>query len=223
MDDAGAFLGADLAPRDDAMGIAPFGESSLHLSQVVERADIFPADEFFALHAADNLIVLAQQGVFHRPFGQIVSPAILGLHLHIVQARPHGRGDIARQRPGSGRPDQQGFVIAADEREADEDRVMGHIEIAVGDDLVLADGRAASGTPGHHVFALVDPAMLMALLQEAPDLIVILVAECEVGAAQFGQAQLPHKLLYRISHRPLWPIERDNLVGVFVEQFAQAT
>src|SRR5438552_569962 len=55
--------------------------------------------------------------------------------------------------------------------------------------LRLRDAGPAAGAPGHRVVALVDPAPPVALGQEAPDQVVVLVAEREVAAARVGHPE----------------------------------
>jgi hypothetical protein len=74
---------------------------------------------------------------------------------------------------------------------------IGFLDIAFRHDLVLADAGAAAPAPRHHVVAFVDPAAIVALLQEAPDLIVVLVAEREIRSTQIAHTQLAHHLLDR--------------------------
>ncbi len=182
-----------------------------------------PADHVCAPQAADDFVALADKRVLHRCLGQIVRPAIFGAHLHIVEFRADGGGDVAGQRPGGRRPDKQGLVVATEQREAHKDGVVGDVEVAVGDNLVLADGCATAGAPGHDVVALINPAVLVALLQEAPDLVVVLVTEGEVGAAQFRHAQPGDDLFDRIRDWSARPLDGDNLIGVIVQQVGQAT
>ena len=96
---------------------------------------------------------------------------------------------------------------------------MGHIFVPVGDDFVLADACAATGAPRHHIPPFVEPTVFMDFLEKAPDLIIIRVAEGEVGAAHFRQAQFGDDLLHSSRHFPLRPLDGDELGGVF-DQFA---
>ncbi len=222
VDDARAFFRADVAPGDDAVGIRLLGKGFNNLGQVIKRAGVLPANHVRALQAADDLVALADERVLHRPFGQIVRPAVLSPHLHVVEFGANRGGDVAGQRPGGRRPDKQGLIVAAEQRQAHENGVVGHVEVAIGDDLVLADGRAAAGAPGHDVVAFIDPAVVVALLQEAPDLVVVLVAKGEVGAAQFRHAQPGDDLLDRIGDRAARPLDGDDLVRVVIQQVGQA-
>ncbi len=54
---------------------------------------------------------------------------------------------------------------------------------------MLADPGPAAGAPRHRVVALVEPAAPVALRQEAPDQVVVLVAEREVRAAELRHPQ----------------------------------
>ena len=68
--------------------------------------------------------------------------------------------------------------------------------------LVLADAGPAARAPRHRVVALVDPAALVALGEEAPDQVVVLVAEGEVASPRrSGMPEPPDQHLDRVRHR----------------------
>ncbi len=98
---------------------------------------------------------------------------------------------------------------------------MGQLAVAFGGDLVLADARSTARAPGHHVVAVVQPALLPALLQEGPDHIVVFIGEGEVRAAHLRHAQLAHDLFHRAGQRALRPLHRDDLRWVRHQLFAQ--
>src|SRR6266508_502241 len=58
---------------------------------------------------------------------------------------------------------------------------MGGLDISLGGGLMLRKRGTTPRAPGHDIMALVDPATLVAQLQEAPDAIVVLVGERIVG------------------------------------------
>ena len=142
-------------------------------------------------------------------------------HLDVRQCRPNGRGHIGAQRPGRRGPHEQPLAGPVNEREANgQARVLAVLVALV--HLHLADARAAARAPRHRVVALVQPAAPVALGQEAPDQVVVLVAEGEVRAAQLGQAQPPDDHLDRVRDRAVRPFDRDLLRRVLGEQVAQA-
>ncbi len=61
----------------------------------------------------------------------------------------------------------------------------------------------------------------MAFGQEAPDQVVVLVAEGEVRAADLGHPQPAHDHLHRVSHRPFGALHGHLLRGILSEQVAQ--
>ena len=58
---------------------------------------------------------------------------------------------------------------------------MDHLLVTFGDDFVLRQAGAAARAPGHRVGAAVEPAVLVAALQEMPDGVVILIRHGVVG------------------------------------------
>ncbi len=217
--DARAVFFADFFPQNDAMRFLR-GDG-----QIVERAVVTPAFHVAALELFDNGVLALQH--LQRALGQV--QVFFALQdFDVGEIRPDGRSHVRGERPRRRRPHQQrGFRVAvapvAEEREAHREAGIGLLDVALGDDLVLADAGAAAPAPRHHVVALVDPAAIVALLQEAPDLIVVLVAEGEVRAAQFTHAELAHHLLDRAFERSVGAVKIDRLVGVFAKFIAQQT
>ena len=107
----------------------------------------------------------------------------------------HSRGNVRRQRPRGCSPREEGFVLASDERELDENAIVDHVLVALGGDLVLAQAGAATNAPGHHVGALVDPAALIAHLEKMPDGVVVLVREGVVRVVPVHPEAEPLRLL----------------------------
>ncbi len=88
--------------------------------------------------------------------------------------------------------------------------------------LVLADAGAAARAPRHRVVALVDPAALVALGQEAPDQVVVLVAEGEVAATEIGHAEPSDEHLDGVGDRPVRALDRRLGPWRFGEQLGEA-
>ena len=178
VDDARALVLADLLPGDHPMPVlrAAPGRPRTRpctASQLVERPVVVPADEVGAGALLEHLERTPQRRL-ERALAQPVAIVALA-DLDVRQLRAHGRGHVGAQRPGGRGPHQQVLAGAVDEREADgEARVLAVLVALV--HLHLADARAAAGAPGHRVEALVQPAALVALGQEAPDEVVVLVA-----------------------------------------------
>ena len=143
------------------------------------------------------------------------------LDLDVAQVRPDRGGDVGGQRPGRRRPDQQRLARAVEEREPDrQPRVLAILVALV--HLHLGQARAAAGAPGHRVVAAVDPAAPVALGEEAPDEVVVLVAEREVAAADVGHPEPAddHLDACRVTG-PAGPLDRRRLRRVGRQQVAQ--
>ena len=134
--------------------------------------------------------------------------------------RPDGRRHVGGEGPRRRRPDEQRLAGPVDQREAH--RQPGVLAVLVAlVHLHLADAGAAARAPGHRVVALVDPAAPVALREEAPDQVVVLVAEGEVAAADVGHAEPPDEHLDRVGDRPVGARDRRLLRGSSAEQVAQ--
>ena len=91
-----------------------------------------------------------------------------------------GRRHVGGQRPGGGGPDQQPGVGATVDGQPHVDGVV--LDLLVGiDELVLREGGAAAGAPGHGPLGRRDPAALVAALQEVPDVFDVGVGMGVVG------------------------------------------
>src|SRR5436309_43890 len=88
-------------------------------------------------------------------------------------------------------------------------------------ELHLRQAGPASGAPRHRVVALVDPAAPVTLGQEAPDEVVVLVAEREIRASHVRHAQPPDEHLDAVGDRPARSLDRHLPGGVLGEQVAQ--
>ncbi len=123
--------------------------------------------------------LFAALGTARHLLGDVIHVAVL-LHTGVGQRGVDGGGDVGRQRPWGGRPNEQVFVRAVQQGQADVDAGVLHLPAALVD-LHVGDASGAAGAPGHHVVAAIDPAALPAGLEEAPDGVVVLVREGVVG------------------------------------------
>ena len=87
------------------------------------------------------------------------------------------RRHVGRQGPRRRGPDQQVLVLAPrrGDGQADREREVLDLAVALGGDLHVGEPRAAARAPRHHVVALVDQAPRMAFGQKRPDRVVVLV------------------------------------------------
>src|SRR4029450_8862823 len=102
----------------------------------------------------------------------------------VLRVGLHGRGDVRRQGPGRGRPDDERLARPVFQGEADvQRRVLELRVVLVPRLLVLRERGAAAWAPLRRAVALVEPAAAVALLQEAPDVLDVRVREGEVVVA----------------------------------------
>src|SRR5690349_15728474 len=188
VDDAGPLVLPHFIPGDDAMLVALRVERSSDRRKLVDRPAIAPAHELAA-----GRLRLDREGPDERLTERALPDPehVVALpNLDVAQVRPDGRGDVRGERPRRGGPDEQRFTLVAglDQREPDgEARVLPILVALV--HLHLRQARAATRAPGHRVVALVEPAAAVALGEEAPDEVVVLVAEREVAAAGVGHPE----------------------------------
>src|SRR5262249_9554567 len=124
----------------------------------------------------DRLLIAAGGG--EGGLADVVNLAFLP-HLQVRQLRVDGATDVAGQRPARRRPDEQTLAGPVAQREPDEDRLVMDLLVAFLD-LHLAEADAAARAPRHGVEAAVDQAALVALLEEGPDRVVVLLRHREV-------------------------------------------
>ncbi len=233
VDDAGALGLADLLPQDDAVRLLRrlrdvaeqtpqprLGPAAgvLRGGQVVEGAAVRPALHLLAAQLAQHL----ERAFEHlgRALREIENFIAL-FDFHVRQRRPDGGGDVGGQRPRRRRPHEQRFTLTVEQREAQREAGVLLLDVALGHDLVLADAGSAAPAPRHHVRALVHPAVVMARLQEFPDVVIVLVAEGEVRAAELRQAELPDDLLDGAGDFAARPIHSDDCVRVLPQPVVQ--
>ena len=135
VDDAGSFGRAHLIPRNHAVLDALLG------SEFVKRASVLQADQLLALEFLDDLRPGAENG--EEGFREDVDVAVLA-RAHVLEFGVDCGGDIGRQGPRRGRPDEQVLMFASDDRESEVDRPVGQFAIALGSDFLVGDSGSAA-------------------------------------------------------------------------------
>ncbi len=154
--------------------------------EIVERGTVVEADEVLAAQALD--VVAVGEHVDGDPVTVLAAP--------VLRVRLHRRSHVGRQRPWRRRPDHQRLALALDEREADEERRMLQLFVVlVAGLLVLRERRAAARAPLRRAMAHVQPAAVVDVLEEAPDVLDVRVAEGEVGVLPVHPHPEPLRLL----------------------------
>jgi hypothetical protein len=162
--------------------------------QLVERAVVGEPEQVLAHQRLDDLILAMvfeelRQGleldgfsflaVGRGDFGFDLAPAVEVLrpdvvlplalaNLVVLHLRMDRRGDVGRQRPRRGGPDEQGLLLPPAQGQAKEHRHVLDPLIALVH-LHLADAHPAARTPRHGVEALVDVPAVETLFQKTPD------------------------------------------------------
>ena len=194
----GALVLADLVPGDDPVLVAAVVERGRGRPAARRTAPVAPADELGARHLLLDRERAPQRGL-ERALAEPEHVLALA-DPDVAELRADGRRDVRGQRPGRRRPDEQRLAGPVDEREPDgEARVLAVLVALV--HLHLGEAGAAARAPRHRVVALVQPAAPVALGEEAPDEVVVLVAEREVGAADLGQPEPPDEHLDGVGDR----------------------
>src|SRR5712692_2864936 len=91
---------------------------------------------------------------------------------------------------------------------------MSDLLVALGDNLMFADTSRAARTPRHDIVALVDHPPFPALLEERPDLVVVLIGEGVIGTPQLRGPESADELFYRPTHPPAPTLHREALGGI---------
>ena len=185
VDDARALVHRDLVPADNAVLDPVLG------GQLVERPVVPQPDQLRTLDGAD--LTAVQRHVLEAALGD-VGDARAGLDARIVGVGLDRRRDVGRQRPGRGRPHHQELAVAAGQRQTDVERGVADLAVGV-DQLVLGERGAAARAPRHRAMALVQPAAIVALLEEAPDVADVRVGHREVAAVPVHPLAQPSRLL----------------------------
>ena len=175
VDDGGALRLTHLLPGDD-----PMRDFALRL-QLVERPAVGAPHQRAAGHLLQHLDAGSVAGQHRQPLLAQVEHLAAGAHAQVAMLGVHRGGDVGGEGPRRGGPDQQRLTLGVGQRQAYVHRGMGHLLIPLGDDLVLRQAGAAARAPGHRVGAAVEPAVLVAALQEVPDGVVILIRHGVVG------------------------------------------
>ncbi len=189
VDDARALGAGHQVPGDHTVR----GDGLSGGRQLIERAVVGPPDHLGADERAEHLDGTAFLHLVQAGLGDVVDVAVLA-HTGVGQLRMHGAGDVGRERPRRRGPDEQVLPLAPPQRQAREDGLVGHVLVALVH-LVLADARAAAGAPGHAVAADVDEPPVVALLEEGPDRVVVLVRHRVVGVVPIHPVTEPDGLL----------------------------
>ncbi len=225
VDDAGPLVLADVGPRHDPVlvgrvrGVGRAGGEGLPDSrQVVERPVIAPADHVRSGDLVEHLERTGERGL-EGPLPQPVDPVTLA-DLDVADGRADGGSHVRGQRPGRRRPDQQRFARPVAERERDRQPRVVPVLVALVH-LGLRDARPAPRAPRHRVVALVDPAAPVALGQEAPDQVVVLVAEREVAAPDVLRPEPPDEHLDGVGDRAAGALDGGDGGRLRPEQLAQ--
>ena len=196
MDEPGAFLGGDLLPGNHAVFHASLS------GQLVERADIGQPDELGPLEGSPRL---TEGRVAPGDGGGDIVDRVRPRAFDIVQVGMNGHRHVGRQRPRRRRPHEQPVVGTVPERQRDGHRLVGDLGIGI-QHLVLGDRGAASRTPRHRAMSHVQPAALVAALQEGPVVRDVGIGHREVGVGPVHPLAQPPGLLRlecREMHHPL--------------------
>jgi hypothetical protein len=167
VDDAGPFLHRHVVPRDDRV-LHSFGRR-----KVIVGALVALADELLALRLGDDFAAERELG---QPRLRHPEQAVGGRELHVLGRGIDSRCDVRRQRPRRRRPHDESLPIAVEERQADVERRVAPVLVGA-DQLVLGDGRPAARAPDVRTVPHVEPAALVHVLQEAPDVLDVRVRE----------------------------------------------
>ena len=177
MHEAGAVLNRDVLGVDDVVRAADdVGE----LDQL-ERTLVAPALHLLAGEGRAQLPVLAEHLLGERLGDDERVVVLRGDHVGDVGVR--GDGGVGDERPRRGRPDEQvGLALerAAGQREADVDRRVGDVLVALGE-LVVGQRRAAAGAVGGDAVVLDQQAGVVDLLEAPPHRLHELGAHGPVG------------------------------------------
>ncbi len=157
VDNAGAVFGGDIIGSSDVEGLFVGSEEGHEL--MVFNPLKLPAQDFF-----HNPEVLTQD-CFCQFFGQPVELAFL-FCFDICHFRVNSQGDVGRQGPGGGGPDQEVFfrVLAL---KSHYHSVGFNLLIALSH-LVGGQAGAAAGAVGQDFMALIHIALLKELVQQPP-------------------------------------------------------
>ncbi len=186
--------------------------------QLVVGTGVAPADEVLA-----GLLVEHLEAALERRLERALAEpeyVVALADLDVAQLRPDRRRHVGRERPWRRGPDEEGLARPVEQREAHrQTRVLAVLVALV--HLHLGEARPAARAPRHRVVALVQPAAAVALGEEAPDEVVVLVAEREVAAARVGHPEASDEHLRGVSDRPVRALDRGHGGRVAGEQVVE--
>ena len=168
MDDSRALVLADVVPLEYPVSVLGLGLGG----QFVERASIAPSDQFAAGYLGQHLAFAIEDA---QRAGAEPQDVVTVAYLCVGVVGVDCGGYVCGERPRRGCPDEQGLARAVQQRQFHVKAGVGDFPVALRDDLVLREAGTAAGAPRHGVGGLVEPAALVAHLQEVPDGVVILV------------------------------------------------
>src|SRR5215469_1445617 len=145
--------------------------------QVVKRPPVAESDELGALDEASGW---TEYRVATREPRRDVVVHAPRLTLCVVELRANGHRDIGGKRPRRRRPHEQPVVRAIEQRQRDGDRLVGELGMGI-QHLVLRDRGAAARAPRHRAMPLIQPAPLVASLEEGPVVFDVRIRHREVG------------------------------------------
>ena len=148
VDDAGALDVRDLVPRDHAMRDAGGGR------QLVEGPGVGEVHQVRAVRLTHHRCLTGDARL--RAGRDPPTAPVVPLHELVGERGMDGRGHIAGQRPRGGGPHQQvlALVAVARDRQAQDDRQVLDVRVALGG-LHVADAGPAARAPRHDVVAAV--------------------------------------------------------------------
>ena len=181
MHQAGAVLDRDVVGEHDEVG-----RHVLREGHQLERPLVGPPLHVAAGHGRLDRPALAEHGGEQR-LGDDQRLGAVGGH-DVVDLGVHRHGGVRHQRPGRGRPHQQGRPRRAGrggvrprrQREADVDRRVGHRLVALRE-LVVGEPGAAAGAVRRHPVVLDEAAGVEDLLQRPPDRLDVRRRHRDVG------------------------------------------
>ena len=187
VDDAAPVVEGHLVPRDHPV---------LHLGprpEVVERSPVAQPDELRSRDDARECLLRVTRDGDPLP---VLAPPVIRVVLH------RGR-DVRGQGPGGRRPDHERFPGPVEQGETDEERRVDPILIdAALRELVLRERRPAARAPLGRAVAEVEPAALVHLVEEAPDVLDVRVAEREVVVPPVHPLSEADRALGKRTRRP---------------------
>ena len=136
-----------------------------------KRGGVFCSDEFCAGFCFQYRVVLIFS-VFEDLFGEVFgNPEVFGFSVlycpdfGVYEVFADGYGDVCGKGPGRGCPDDEVFVVAADDGELDEDGRVGFVPVL---DFGVSYGGAAAGTPVDDTAAAFEHVFFFAAFEGVP-------------------------------------------------------